>query len=396
MTDVPASGLPRGLVPVLSAANFVIGMGAFLVIGALGPLARDLSMTAAEAGWVLTTYALAYALLSPVLVSATGRFGRRRVMAFGMFVFALGALASALAPGQGTLFAARALAAAGAGMTTPVAAAVAAGLAPPEERGRVLAMVFLGLTLAQVFGVPAGSFLAYTYGWRVAFGVVAVLAVLSAVLIWVRVPAGLSFQAVRLRDLASVLRNGPLMLAIGFTAVFLGAVYVPFTYLAPLLEEKMSLGRNGVTAALVVCGFGAVAGNLVGGWVADRVGAARTLIGLACLQVAIMPLLSLLPIPLPLAMALFFIWNACGYGFTAGQQMRLVGLAGAQAPVALALNAACIYVGAALGALVGGWVVWGAGLPALGVAGGACCLIAVTVILVSARLSPVDSGPSRP
>ncbi|SDY63146.1 Predicted arabinose efflux permease, MFS family [Jannaschia faecimaris] len=381
--------------PVLSAANFVIGMGAFLVIGALAPLARDLLMTPSEAGWVLTSYALSYAVLSPILVAATGGFGRRRVMAFGMALFGLAALGSAFAPTQETLFAARALAAAGAGLTTPVAAAVAAGLARPEARGKVLAMVFFGLTLAQVMGVPAGSWIAYTYGWRVAFGLVAVLAAGCATLIWMRVPAGLSFQPVRLADLASVLGNGRLMLAIGFTAVFLGAIYVPFTYLAPLLEEKMSLGRNGVTAALVVCGLGAVAGNFAGGWVADRLGPARTLIGLACLQVAIMPLLSLLPISLPLAMALFFVWNACGYGFIAGQQMRLVVLAGTQAPVALALNAACIYVGAALGAVIGGWVVAGAGLAALGVAGGVTCLLAVATILVSARLSPVDTGPLR-
>lgn len=381
---------------MLSVANFVIGMGAFLVIGALGPLARDMEMTASEAGWVMTTYALAYAVLSPVLVSATGAFGRRRVMTFGMVVFGIAALASAIAPTAETLFAARALAAAGAGLTTPVAAAVAAGLARPEERGKVLAMVFLGLTLAQVMGVPAGSWVAYTYGWRVAFGLVAILAAGCAMLIWVRVPAGLSFQPVRLADLASVLRNGPLMLAIGFTAVFLGAIYVPFTYLAPLLEEKMGLGRDGVTAALVVCGLGAVAGNLAGGWVVDRLGAARTLIGLACLQVCIMPLLSLLPIPLMLAVPLFFVWNACGYGFTAGQQMRLVGLAGAQAPVALALNAACIYVGAALGAVIGGWVVAGPGLGALGVAGSVTCLIAVATIVASNRLSPVDMGHPRP
>ncbi|WP_179378716.1 MFS transporter [Jannaschia marina] len=387
--------MPPGLVPILSAANFVIGMGAFLVIGALGPLARDLGMGPAQAGWVLTTYALAYAVLSPLLVAVTGRFGRRRVMAFGMAVFALAALASALALTAGTLFAARAIAAAGAGLTTPVVAAVAAGLAAPERRGKVLASVFLGLTLAQVVGVPAGSWIAYTFGWRAAFALVALLALLCAALIWRRVPAGLAFQPVRLADLAEVLATPRLMLAIGFTAVFLGAIYVPFTYLAPLLEEKMGLGRGGVTAALVVCGLGAVVGNLVGGWVADRLGAARTILALCALQVCLMPLLSLLPLPLGLAMGLFFVWNACGYGFNAGQQMRLVALAGVRAPVALALNAACIYVGAALGAALGGWVIAGAGLGALGIAGGLAGLLAVGTILWSMRLSPVDTAPRR-
>ncbi len=394
MSDAP--GLPRGLVPVLSAANFVVGMGAFVVIGMLGPLSRDLSMAPAQAGWVMTSYAVAYALLSPLLVSATGRLGRRRVMALGMGVFALGALASALAPTQEWLFAARALAAAGAGLTTPVGAAVAAGLAPPGDRGKVLAQVFLGLTLAGVFGVPAGSWIAYTYGWRSAFAVVAVLAGISAAVLWLRIPAGLSFQPVRLSDLGSVLRSGRLMLAIGFTALFLGAIYVPFTYLAPLLEDRMGLGRDGVTLVLMVCGLGAVVGNLAFGWLSDRIGPFRTLLALACGQVAVMPLLSFLPVPLTLALLLFLVWNAIGFGFNAAQQLRLVKMAGSQAPVALALNAACIYVGAAVGAVIGGRVVAVAGLGALGLAGGLTCLAAVAAILLSNRLSPVDTGPVRP
>ncbi|TFL19065.1 MFS transporter [Jannaschia formosa] len=385
-------GLPRGLIPVLSGANFVIGMGAFLVIGMLGPLARDLALPAAQAGWVMTAYALAYAVLSPLLVSLTGGFGRRRVVAAGMALFGLGALGSALAPSLEALLAARVVAAAGAGLTTPVAAAVAAALAAPEARGRVLAFVFMGLTVAQVLGVPAGSWIAYTFGWRAAFWVVAALCLLATVAIWRIVPAGLAFQRVTLGDLGSVLANGRLMLAISFTAIFLGAIYVPFTYLAPLLETRMGLDRNGVTAALAVCGLGAVAGNLLGGALSDRLGPFRTLLMLSCLQVAVMPLLSLLPLPLPWAVALFFGWNAAGYAFMAGQQTRLVALAGAQAPVALSLNAACIYGGAAIGAAIGGAVVSEAGLSALGVAGGAGAILAIVTILVSHRLTPVRNA----
>lgn len=390
MSDGPAPGLPRGLVPLLSAANFVIGMGAFVVIGALGPLARDLGLTPAVAGWVMTSYALGYAVLSPLLVAATGALGRRKVMALGLAVFALGAAASAAAPDAGWLFAARVLAAAGAGMTTPVIAAVTAALAPPERRGRALALVFMGLTVAMVLGVPAGSWVAYAYGWRATFSIVAALAAAMTVALWLGVPRGLRFQPVALRDLGAVLADGRMMLAIGFTATFLGAIYVPFTYLSPLLEETMGLARDGVTAALVVCGLGAVIGNLLGGRLADRLGAARTLALLAGTQVAVMPLLSLLPMPLPVAMALFLGWNAAGFAFTAGQQMRLVALAGPRAPVALALNAACIYVGAAWGAALGGLVVAGAGLGALGVAGGLAALVAVANLALSRARPPVD------
>ncbi|WP_141134323.1 MFS transporter [Jannaschia aquimarina] len=376
--------------PLLSASNFVIGMGAFLVVGMLAPLARDMGMSPARAGWVMTSYAIGYALLSPLLVSLTGRFGRRRVLAAGMAVFAAGCAASALAPSEGALYAARVLAAAGAGMSTPVTAAVAAGLAPPEKRASVLAMVFFGLTLAQVLGVPAGSWVAYAFGWRAAFWLVTGLAVLAAVALWLRVPAGLRFQAVTLRDLGEVLSDGRLMLAILFTASFLGAIYVPYTYLSPLLEETMGLGRDGVTIALAIYGCGAVAGNLAGGVLADRLGPGRTLTLLAISQIPLMALISTLPWGLPSALTLFVVWALFGWSFIAGQQARLVGLAGARAPVALALNAAAIYVGAAVGAALGGWVVAAFGLRAVGLGGAVAALVAVVHIALSLRHPPVD------
>ena len=391
-----ARGPSRDLVLLLSGANFVIGMGAFLVIGALPPIARGLDLSPAQAGWILTTYALAYALLSPVLVSLTGAVGRRRVMAAGMALFALGAVGTALAPSLGALLAARVVAAAGAGLTTPVTAAVAAALAPPEARGRVLALVFLGLTVSGVLGVPAGAWIAYALGWRAAFWTVAGLTALATALLWVRIPQGLRFQPVTFGDLREVLGDARLMLAIAFTAVFLGAIYVPYTFLAPLLEARMGLGRDGVTAALAVCGVGAVAGNLAGGWLADRLGAVRTLLAVALGQVALMPLLSALPMPLPLAFALLLVWNAVGFAFNAAQQSRLVALAGPRTPVALALNAACIYLGAALGSAVGAGVIEGAGIGAIGAAGGVAGLLAVGHVLLSNRLSPVDAAPPRP
>ncbi|GIT89799.1 MFS transporter [Jannaschia pagri] len=396
ISDGPGGGLPRGLIPLLSTGNFVIGVGGFLVIGALAPMARDLGLSAAQAGWIMTTYALAYAVLSPLLVAVTGGMGRRRVLVLGMALFALGALGSAVAPSVEMLFAARMIAAAGAGMTTPVAAAVASALAPPEQRGRVLAHVFLGLTLAGVLGVPLGSWVAYTFGWRVAFGGVAVAAGLMTMVLWRRVPVGLRFQPVRLGDLGRMLMNGRHMLAISFTALFLGAIYVPYTYIAPLLEDRMALGRDGVTVALIICGIGAVAGNLLGGSLSDRMGAFRTLLYLACAQVVLMPLLSLLPVPLTAAIVLLLIWNASGFAFNSSQQSRLVTLTGTQAPVALALNAAAIYVGAAIGGAIGSGVIAQAGLGALGLAGGLCAVCAIVGLVWSQRLSPVDTDPARP
>ena len=137
-------------------------MGAFVVIGMLNPLADGLGLGISEAGWVMTVYALAYAVGSPIVVSLTGNWSRRFVLTLGLVLFGMAAVASALSLSAAPLYAARGLAALGAGLFTPVAAAVAATTSPPEQRGKSLAAVFFGLTLAQVLGIPAGSFIAYT------------------------------------------------------------------------------------------------------------------------------------------------------------------------------------------------------------------------------------------
>jgi predicted MFS family arabinose efflux permease len=158
-------------------------MGAFVVVGGLNPLASDLALTPGQAGAFLTVYAISYAILSPLLVSLTGTIGRRRVLVAGFALFSLSNLFAALAPDATWLYVTRILAAAGAGLTTPVSAAVVAALAPPEARSKALAGVFFGLTLAQVIGVPAGSFIAYTFGWRAAFWTVVVLGLPMLVLL---------------------------------------------------------------------------------------------------------------------------------------------------------------------------------------------------------------------
>ncbi|MEM9551711.1 MAG: MFS transporter [Pseudomonadota bacterium] len=371
------------VLPILSAANFMIGMGAFMVVGMLNPVAETLGLTPSRAGLLMVVYALAYALLSPLLVSLTGRIGRRRVLAAGLATFAVSNLIAAMATGETTILISRVIAAAGAGVVTPVSAAVAAGLSAPERQARALAAVFFGLTLAQVLGVPLGSYVAYTFGWRMAFWLVAALCVPVVALIWLRIPPGLSFRPVSLRDLGQTLGNFRHMLAVSFTTVFLGAIYVIYTYLAPLLSGTMSYDRNGITLALLAFGLGAVVGNLAGGRMSDRIGTTRTLLSLALIQALIMPFFSTLPVQDVLLMLLVFTWAAFGWSFMAAQQSRLIGLDPDRAPVLLALNAAAIYVGAAVGSAVGADALSRAGLTALGMTGGMGALLAAVVLGLS-------------
>ena len=388
-TASPDTASPdRFLIPTLSACNFVIGVGAFVIIGLLEPLGADLNRSPAQAGQLMTVYAVAYTLLSPILVALTGSIGRRRVMTAGFVLFALAAAVSAMAPNFTVLSGARIIAAAGAGLFTPLAAAVAAALYPEEQRARVLAAVFFGLTLSQVMGVPAGSWIAYTFGWRWALWLVLALAVPCTFLIWTRVPAGLRFQPVSMRDLRDTLSEGRLMLAIGFTATFIGAQYVLFTYIAPLLSETMGFSRNGITLVLMVSGIGAVIGNILGGLLSDRFGWHITLTGLCLTQVILMPVFSLLPLSETHLFIAVLLWAMCSWSFMAAQQTRLINIAGRRAPVVLALNAAAVYAGAAIGSAIGGTMISGYGILSLGVTAGFGAAIALIHLTLSARLNP--------
>ena len=392
--DERASGQtsPRFLIAVLSAANFAIGLGAFVVIGVLNPIAESYSVSAARAGHVMTIYAVAYALGSPLLVALSGSLSRRRVLAAGLALFALGALGSALAPTLGWLEAARVLAALGAGVVTPITAAIAMAASAPGTEGRALARVFLGLTLAQVLGVPIGSWIGYTFGWPAAFALVVALSAATLAGVLAIVPRGLAFQVNTLGTLGAALADWRSVLSVLFTASLIGAIYVLYTYLAPLLAATMGYGRDGVSLVLVVFGAGAVIGNMLGGYLTDRLGAFRTL-ALGCgAMIVTMPPFSLLPMPDALLLALTLVWSVCGWAFMVAQQTRLVAQTPERRSVVLALNAAAIYVGVAIGSAVGAGITRVAGLGALGVGAGVFAAFALGHLVLSERLA----GRPRP
>lgn len=365
---------------LLALANFVIGMGAFVVIGVLSPVARAFGVSRSQAGALMSVYAATYAVASPLLVAASGRLDRRRLLVIGLALFGLGALLAALAPSFTLLMAARALMALGGGLVTPVAASVGVALAGAGKQGKALAIVFGGLTLAQVVGVPAGAWLGYCFGWPAAFGAVAVLSLLGLVAIALALPAGIVVPVATLASLGAVLRSGRLMLAISFTALFTGALYVCYTFLAPLLETLYGLSRDGVTGMLMLFGLGAVVGNAMGGRLTDRVGPARTLVMLCIAQSLLMPALTVPTWPLAGVGALILVWSVFGWSFMVPQQARLAALDPARLPVLFALNASAIYVGATLGSSVGGAVLKGLGLHALGLFGAALALLGLATL----------------
>ncbi len=379
------TSVPNRQLWLLALANFVIGMGAFVVIGVLSPVATAFGIERAQAGALMTVYAAAYAIASPLLVALTGPLDRKRLILIGLAVFALGAGLAVVAPSFEVLLAARVLMAFGGGVVTPVSASVGVAVAGAGQQGRALAIVFGGLTLAQVLGVPAGAWLGYAYGWQAAFGVVVVLALLGMALIAASLPAGIQVPVATLASLAAVLKSPRLMLAISFTALFIGGLYAPYTYFAPFLESLYGLSRDGVTIYLLIFGSGAVIGNAVGGWLTDRIGPVKTLMMLCLAQLLLMPALTL-PTWAPwLLGVMVLVWSVFGWAFMVPQQARLASLDPPKIPVLFALNASAIYVGASLGSAVGGATLKAWGLHLLGPAGAALAALALISLLLAGR-----------
>jgi predicted MFS family arabinose efflux permease len=275
----------------------------------------------------------------------------------------------------------------GAGLFTPGTAAVAVTLSKPENRARALSIVFAGLTLAQVVGVPLGSWAGYTFGISVTFWVVAGLALRAAALVFAATPAALPFQATSLAGLAETLLKPRLVLPVLFSTTIMMAVYVVYTYLGPLIESRYGFGRNGVAAYFFLFGVAAVFGNFIGGYSADRLGASRTLLVLCAAQMILLPTVVIAPIGAVALGGVLVLWSILGWSYMTPQQSRIVAISPDRAPVLLSLNASAILLGVALGSAVGGQALAHGGWPLVALASAVIALAGIAHLWFSDRLS---------
>jgi DHA1 family inner membrane transport protein len=385
---------------LLALANFAVGISAFVVIGLMSTLASEFALSKAQAGWMMTTYALVYAFSSPLLVALTGKRERAYVLLSGMALLAVGSLLTALAPHYGVILMARVCMALGAGLVTPVASAIAIASVPPTERGHALAKVFGGLTIAQAFGIPLGTWFGFTFGWRSTFAGIALLTALLTLFLGFKLPRGLAVQATSLRTLREALIRPYWLAAIAFTLLFMSSAFTIVTYFTPLLEARYGLTRNGITALLVIFGSGAIVGNMLGGAATDRIGAGKTLALLCGALILLTPLMTLFPLPLVLFTGVMAAWSIAGWSVHVPQQARLAALDPSKAPVLMALHAAALYLGNSLGAFVGGQVLERAGYEGLGLTSALLAALALFSLWVAAclrgRSVPITVSPSVP
>jgi MFS transporter, DHA1 family, inner membrane transport protein len=347
---------------VLALGTFAIGTGSFVFAGLLGDVAEDLSVSLSNAGQLITLYAIVYAVGSPVLVTLTGAVTRRRLLIFSLAVFAGANVAAVMLSSFGPLLASRVVAACAAAVFTPTTAVVAASMAAPEKRGRALATVTGGLTIAFAFGIPLGTLVGEYFGWRSAFVLVGVLGAVALVGIAALLPAIENPPPVSVRDRILAVEQPAVVAALGLTAIGLGSGFVVFTYVDPLLGNLTSFGGRGISGMLLLFGLAAIGGNALGGYGADRWSYGRSMtvifvvVALSLLSFSLLtPLAGSISAVVGAGVALM-TWSVAGWAITPFQQYRLIELSPRTQNVTLSLNASAIYLGQGAGAGIGALV----------------------------------------
>ena len=348
--------------------NLVIGSGAFVIGGILEPIAKDLGTSLPVAGQAMTAYAMATALLAPLVLLATGRWPRKQVLMLALVLFTAGNAVCAMADSLPFLLAGRVLMGLGA-VFTPVAAGIAVSLVAPAQRGKALALVFLGMSLSYAIGLPLGSWLGLHYGWHTPVWGVTGLSALAVLAVAWRVPAVLAAPGASFRGLGALLAQASVRWTLLMTLLYFVAIFSVFAYIGPVLQALLPMSGDQLSFTLMLFGLAGVVGTLTGGWGTDRFGPRRTLAVQLLLLAGMMVLVPLTAGHYGALVLALVVWGVAGFGMMAPQQSRLAALAPTHAPVLLSLNTSMLYLGTAGGAAVGGAAAGPLGLAQLAWAG---------------------------
>lgn len=376
---------------VLALSAFAIGTTEFVIMGLLPDVARSLSVSIPTAGWLISGYALGVALGAPVMAVATASLPRKRALLILMGIFIVGNVLCAVAASYGFLMIARIITSLCHGAFFGIGSVVAASLVPENRKASAVALMFTGLTLANVLGVPLGTALGQMAGWPMTFWVVAVLGVLSLIGLWRVMPMRHDEEKADLRAEIGQLRNTGLWAALSTTMLFSAATFALFTYVAPLLEDVTHLSPHGVTWTLFLIGLGLTIGNVIGGRLADwRLGTALTGIFLTLAVVASLVRWTS-PAFIPVEINLF-LWAMASFAAVPGLQVNVMIFGKAAPNLVATLNIGAFNVGNALGAWIGGLVISeGLGLRAVPLAAGALALASVFAMRLSMRLAAQEN-----
>jgi len=345
----------------LTISAFGIGTTEFVIVGLLPTVANDLNTSISSAGLLVSLYALGVAIGAPVLTALTSKIARKRLLIGIMLLFIIGNGLATIAPSFTLLILARILTGFAHGVFFSIGSTIAASLVPEDKRASAISIMFAGLTVAIVTGVPLGTYIGQNFGWRATFIGVAILGVIGALASYFLVPSNIKKSPpLRLVDQLKVLKNPSILLVLAITALGYGGTFVTFTYLAPLLEEVTGFSASMTSVLLLVYGIAIALGNIIGGKVSNKTPGKALMVMFALQAVVLVVLYFTANSPILSIVTLFFM-GILAFSNVPALQLYVVKMAEKYLPgtedVASALNIAAFNVGIAIGAYVGGLIV---------------------------------------
>lgn len=369
----------------LSIGAFGIGVTEFAPMGLLPVIAADLGVSIPTAGLLVSAYALGVLIGAPLMILTTGKMSRRTLLILLAGIFTLGNFLSAVANNYETLLAARIITSLNHGAFFGVGSVVAASLVSPERRAGAVAAMFMGLTIANIIGVPIATWAGEQFDWRSAFWGITLLGVLVMITLRLTLPDLPATKSVNAKTELRVLSRSSVLYALLLTVIGSSAMFTVFTYIAPILREATHASLGFVTAMLVTYGVGLSIGNWLGGKFADRSVDLTIIVSLASLTIVLIAFAFLMSSSVA-STILIFLWGIASFALVPPLQVRVMSVAADAPNLASAVNIGAFNLGNAFGAALGGGVIaLGFGYPAVALAGAVTSAIGLILVLIAIR-----------
>ncbi|MHC5548559.1 MFS transporter [Bacillus subtilis] len=374
---------------ILASVSFLVGTSQYIVSGILDTIANSLDITLAAAGQLMTIFSLVYAIFTPILIGITSSIDRRKLMIFSLSLFVIGNILAFILPGYQLFVVARVVMALGAGMVVVTALTIATKIAPEGKQGSSIAIVMMGLSSSLIIGVPIGRIISSLLGWRVIFGVIALLGILAMILIRASIPLIQGDKPVPLVQQLALLKKWRITIGLAITFFWLGGYSIAYTYLSPYLLNVSGIEEKHLNGVLLIFGIASLLGSKFGGFSTDRWGVQKTLLGGMALHIVMLILLSLVTNSYIRVSIILILWSFAAWSSGPTQQYNLATIEPESSGILLGLNQSVMQLAMAAGAGIGGVFVEKVSLSSVTWIGalGVTIAIGVALTLSRARLS---------
>ncbi|CDQ19310.1 MFS transporter, DHA1 family, purine base/nucleoside efflux pump [Halobacillus karajensis] len=368
---------------LLALVAFVVGTVELIIGGILDLVAQDLGVSLGQAGFLITIFSLVFGIASPILLTATARFDRKKLMLVTLVIFFMGNMLAYWSPNYSTIMAARILTAGSGSLLVVLAVTIASAIVAKEYRGRAIGTIFMGISGSLVLGVPIGLTIGNSFGWRAPFLLISVLSLLSIIAVAISLGEMAPKPVISLKDQLRTLKDKKIFSAQLTSFLFLTGHLVLYAYLTPFLKEEMGMNAAWVSIVYFIFGVAAVMGGGVGGFLSDKFGSDKSILGIIMVFAVAIFTIPHVTFSLPVFLIVLIIWSALSWAVTPAQQNYLISSAPETSDIQQSLNNSALHFGIAFGSSIGGIVIEQASVTHNATVGGFFVLLALATAYFS-------------